>query len=187
MNKLAISALVALGLLAAPAIASAETAYTNAAVNLRAGPDAGYPRIATLRAGQRVEIHGCINDWSWCDISVGRERGWVSAGYLGSDYRGRRVAVSGYGTQMGLPVLGFVLGTYWDSHYRGRSWYSQRSHWEQHPPANTRKNSRPQQGASNRPSQPQQHDRPQQSQSQPQKQVQPKQARRPQDDKKPRP
>ncbi|MFT3762773.1 MAG: SH3 domain-containing protein [Pseudoxanthomonas sp.] len=135
MKKLAATALVALGMLAVPAIASAETAYTNASVNLRTGPDAGYPRIVTLRAGQRVEIYGCINDWSWCDVGVGRERGWISSGYLDYDYRGRRVGVSRYGAEIGLPVLSFVLGAYWDNHYRGKSWYSQRGHWESHPPA----------------------------------------------------
>ncbi|MFT4256851.1 MAG: SH3 domain-containing protein [Pseudoxanthomonas sp.] len=135
MKKFAATVLAALGMLAVPAIASAETAYTNASVNLRTGPDADYPRIVTLRAGQRVEIYGCINDWSWCDVETGRERGWISSAYLDYDYRGRRVGVSRYGAEIGLPILSFILGTYWDDHYRGKSWYSQRSHWENRTPA----------------------------------------------------
>ncbi len=128
------AAIAILGLAALPAVASAETAYVNSSVNLRTGPASDYPRITTLGAGQRVEIYGCIDDWSWCDVSTSRDRGWVSAGYLNYDYSGRRVAISSSGAKLGLPLLSFVLGTYWDEHYRSKSWYSQRSQWQQRHP-----------------------------------------------------
>ena len=128
------AAVALLGLAALPAIASAETAHVASSVNLRTGPDADYPRITTLRAGQRVEVYGCINDWSWCDVASGRDRGWVSATYLQYDHGGRRVAINRSGASLGLPVLSFVLGTYWDEHYRNKSWYAQRGQQEQRHP-----------------------------------------------------
>ncbi|WP_162374739.1 SH3 domain-containing protein [Pseudoxanthomonas sangjuensis] len=130
MKKLATTAFVALGLLAAPTMASAATtAYANSTVSLRTGPDAGYPRVATLRAGTPLQVYGCINDWSWCDVSVGRDRGWVSAGHLDAYSRGHRVAVSRYGVGLGLPVIRFTFNSYWNDHYRYRTWYAQRNQW----------------------------------------------------------
>lgn len=127
-------AALALGLLAVPALASAADAWTRSAVNLRTGPDADYPRIVTLRGGQPLQVYGCISDWSWCDVSSGGYRGWVSAGFLDYERNGRRVQVSVSGASLGLPVLSFVLGTYWDQHYRGKSWYAQRPQYEKRHP-----------------------------------------------------
>jgi len=135
MKSIFATAVCALGVALLPAAASAESAFTSASVVLRTGPDAGYPAIVTLPVGQQVEIYGCVNDWSWCDIGTGYERGWVSAGYLDYDYRGRRVRIRTYGGEIGLRVLDFVLGPYWDEHYRGKAWYPQRDRWAQHPPA----------------------------------------------------
>ncbi|WDS36143.1 SH3 domain-containing protein [Pseudoxanthomonas sp.] len=128
---------------ARPAEAS-ERAYLTSSANLRTGPNADYPRIVSVSSGTRVEVFGCIDDWSWCDIATRGERGWVSASYLDYDNGGRRTRIYGNGASLGLPVLTFVLGTYWDAHYRSRSWYGQRSRWEQHPPQ------RPRQGAAPR-------------------------------------
>ncbi|MCD9028583.1 SH3 domain-containing protein [Luteimonas sp. BDR2-5] len=135
MKRTLTATLLALGLLSLPVMASAATtAWTNAAVNLRTGPAADYPRILTLRAGQPVEVYGCINDWSWCDVSQANNRGWVSAAFLDYDTGGRRIALSSYGARSGLAVLDFVIGTYWERHYRNTSWYGQRSHYEQRHP-----------------------------------------------------
>lgn len=130
MKKLATTAIIALGMLAMPAIASATaTAHTNFTVSLRTGPDAGYPRVAALRAGTPLQVHGCINDWSWCDVAIGYDCGWVSAGYLDYVDRGRRIAVNRYGASIGLSILHFVFNAYWDNHYRNRAWYAQRRQW----------------------------------------------------------
>jgi uncharacterized protein YraI len=113
MKRLFATAACAWGLALSPAVASAQAAYVSAPVVLRTGPDAGYPSIVTLPAGQQLEIYGCVNDWSWCDVSTGYERGWASAAYLDYDYSGRRVRVRSFGAQLGLHVLDFVLGSYW--------------------------------------------------------------------------
>jgi uncharacterized protein YraI len=48
---------------AAPA-AQAQSWFGHALVsaNLRAGPDAGYPRVATVPVGDALEIYGCVGD-----------------------------------------------------------------------------------------------------------------------------
>jgi len=123
---------VALGLvLCASTSAFAYDGYVTASVYLRAGPDSGYPSVARLRAGTSVVIEGCVDDWSWCDVANHDDRGWVSADYLQHDYQGHRVLVAQYGVQIGIPIITFVFGSYWDDHYRSRSWYHDRDRYSQ--------------------------------------------------------
>lgn len=103
--------------------------YVTGDVNLRAGPDTSYPSVAMLPAGVEVAIEGCIDGWSWCDVAVGNNRGWVAGNFLQEEYRGQRVLVPEYGVQIGIPLVSFVFGTYWDENYRNRSWYGNREHW----------------------------------------------------------
>jgi len=98
-------------------------------VNLRAGPDVSYPSIARLRAGTTVDIQGCVDEWSWCDVSDGDDRGWIAGDFLQEEYEGRRVAVPRYGVTIGIPIVSFEFGSYWDDHYRNRSWYGHREQW----------------------------------------------------------
>ena len=53
-----------------PAAARAEPAVTTQDVNMRAGPDASYPRVATLGRGVTVDVVGCVEGWQWCDVIV---------------------------------------------------------------------------------------------------------------------
>jgi uncharacterized protein YraI len=113
----------------ATASAFAADGYVTRSVSLRAGPDTSYPRVARLRAGTIVDIEGCVDDWSWCDVSSRDYRGWVNGNYLQHEYQGHRVLIPRYGVQIGIPVVSFVFGSYWDDHYRNRSWYHQRDRW----------------------------------------------------------
>ena len=63
--------------LVVPAASSAETAYTTKTVNLRAGPSRDYELVAQVPAGVPVEVNGCVDDWTWCDVSLEGDRGWV--------------------------------------------------------------------------------------------------------------
>lgn len=136
MNRIAATALT-LALLAAPGLASAAPAWTSSQASLRSGPDRDYPRVDNLRAGQRVEVHGCLRDWSWCDVSSGRQRGWVAASALQREHAGRRAPISVQ--RSGLAVLDFFLGDYWDRHYRAINWYAKRVAMERAHPQHVRR------------------------------------------------
>jgi uncharacterized protein YraI len=126
--KRIIGSLAALAL-GAPLLASAAQGWVVADISLQAGPDTAYPSIVELRAGTPVYINGCIDGWTWCDVSVGDDAGWVPGTFLEEDYRGQRVVVIDYGPRIGIPVVAFSLGVYWDRHYHNRPFYAQRQEW----------------------------------------------------------
>ena len=109
--------------------AFAADGYVTGDVNLRAGPDSSYPSVAMLGSGTPVAIQGCVDGWSWCDVATGNDRGWVAGNFLQEEYQGQRVLVPSYGVQIGIPIVAFAFGTYWDDHYRDRSWYHDRDRW----------------------------------------------------------
>jgi len=109
--------------------AFAADGYVTGNVNLRAGPDSSYPSVAMLGAGTPVAIQGCVDGWSWCDVAAGNNRGWVAGNFLQEEYQGQRVLVPSYGVQIGIPIVAFAFGAYWDDHYRNRSWYHDRDRW----------------------------------------------------------
>jgi uncharacterized protein YraI len=125
----AVAALLAgLGWPAAQALAQ-TAAYTSSPVDLFAGPSDEYPVVSEVDAGMLVTVMGCLNDYSWCDVALPGLRGWVYAAYLSYPYQGQYVPLQGYGSVIGLPIIGFTIGTYWDSFYRDRPWYGERDRW----------------------------------------------------------
>ena len=111
----------AAGLLILPGMASAQSqAYTTSPVNLYAGPAQDYPVVSQLPAGVPVAVMGCVSGYTWCDVAIQDQRGWVYAGYLNYPYQGNNVQLLNYGTAIGLPIVTFSIGTYWGSYYRGR-------------------------------------------------------------------
>ncbi len=134
MIRIRRSLLLAAFLVAIPAVALAQEAYTSRTANVRAGPDASYPVVAVLPPGAGLQVMGCIDDYSWCDAVFAGNRGWIYAGSLVSPYQGGRVPLLSYGATIGLPIVTFSIGSYWDRYYRGRPWYRNRSYWVSRPP-----------------------------------------------------
>src|SRR5439155_15122814 len=106
-------------------------AYTTTPANVRAGPAPDFPVVARLAPGTPVYIAGCLSGYQWCDVEFGGNRGWLNTRTLQAHYGSRVVPLYSYGQTIGFPIISFSLGNYWDSYYRGRSWYSERPRWEQ--------------------------------------------------------
>jgi len=112
-----------------PAAAFAQGAFTTQAVNMRAGPDRGFPLVAWFPAGTPVNVIGCIDGWRWCDVVTRWERGWVYARFLSVTFRNQPTTILHNGAWLGLPLITFSVGPYWGSHYRGRPWYGRQGQW----------------------------------------------------------
>jgi len=121
--------LVMASALTLPSVAAAQEAFTSKAVNVRAGPDRGYPLVVWLPAGSAVYVNGCQSDYRWCDVTAGADRGWVYSRNLQYTYQGQPMTIYGNGPTLSLPIISFILGSYWDNNYRDRSWYGGQQNW----------------------------------------------------------
>jgi uncharacterized protein YraI len=126
-------------LLAVSAAAAAQNAYTTHPVSVLAGPDDSYPMVAQLDADAAFQVMGCLDDWSWCDVAFGDNRGWLYAPDIVYDYEGGYVPFYTYAPSLGVPVVQFTLGDYWDRYYHGRPWYGQREEWADRGPPHHRR------------------------------------------------
>lgn len=133
MRKFLIAAAASLAaLFALPSIASAATGYVTTDLNVRAGPSTAYPVVSVFGGGSRVDVIGCTSGPGWCDVQAGGIRGWVSASYLDLSWNNRRVRAPSYVTRVGVPTITFSIGSYWDNHYRHRSFYRDRDRYDHH-------------------------------------------------------
>jgi uncharacterized protein YraI len=126
------SALIIGGLmavLAVPATARNYDAYIVSGASLVAGPGADYPSVADLSPGEPVQVHGCLEGFTWCDVSFQGYRGWFDGRLLAYPYNGVRVTLRGFGAQIGLPVVAFSVEDYWGRYYRDRPFFRDRARW----------------------------------------------------------
>lgn len=123
-------ACVAVALLGVAPVAAAQTAVTTGAVTVRAGPSAGFPPVTTLMGGTSVAVVGCEASWRWCDVSAGRERGWISSRYLSYTFKGNKVTILSGGPHLELPLVEFSLASYWNEHYQGRVFFARQAHYQ---------------------------------------------------------
>lgn len=130
MNFLRVLGFLAAASFVLPCAALAQEAYTSKTVHLRAGPAREYPVVAIVAPGVRLLVQGCLGDYSWCDVVLpDGNRGWVYAGNIVAAYQGGNVPLLTYGSTIGIGIVAFSLGAYWDNHYRGRPWYRDRPRW----------------------------------------------------------
>ncbi len=115
-------------MLVAPHAHAAE-AYAVAKVNLRAGPDGGYPVVDILKSGERVELLGCLDGHQWCEVETNNgEHGWVYAHYLGTSYQGNSLTIIQRNGD-GLKIITFNPRNYWSQYYRTKYFYKDRDRW----------------------------------------------------------
>ena len=81
MKSLSISILAAATVgLAAATSANAFMAFTSSKVlNLRAGPGEEFAIVGVMERDVRVNMTGCIDDFTWCLVTVDGLAGWVFA------------------------------------------------------------------------------------------------------------
>lgn len=129
------TALAAVVFALSPGVVRAQPpAVAAKSVNLRAGPGRDYPLVLRVGAGTPLAVQGCTAGYAWCDVVVpGSYRGWVYAGNISYAYRQQRVPLLEYGAAIGLPIIGFSLGSYWGDYYRNRPFYRDRDRWEHRP------------------------------------------------------
>jgi uncharacterized protein YraI len=116
-------------MLLTPTAALAASGVVTVSVGMRAGPGPGFPVVDRIPGGSHVNIRGCLRGGAWCDVSWEDDRGWVSSQYLEYLYRNRYVYLPDYVDVIDVPVVPFVLSSYWSSYYSGRPWYHRRAYW----------------------------------------------------------
>jgi len=116
-------------LLVFSAAALAQNAMTTESADLYAGPDDSYPVVAELDSNSPIQVMGCLDDWSWCDVVAADTRGWMYAPDITYEYEGGYVPLYAYAPSLGIAVVPFSLDVYWGRYYHGRPWYSQREEW----------------------------------------------------------
>ena len=123
---------IAAAMLLLPSAALAAPGMVTTSVGLRAGPGNGFPVVDRIPGGSHVNIHGCLRGDAWCDVSWSDDRGWVSSDELQWLYRNHYVYLSDYYDDIDVPVVPFVLGTYWSTYYTGRPFFHRRAHFERY-------------------------------------------------------
>ena len=111
-----------------------QAAFTNAPVDVFAGPAPDYPVVSQLPQGIQVTVYGCVAGYSWCDVAVPNLRGWIDASTLSYPYQGANVPIVTYGATIGVPIVTFSVGDYWGNYYRGQPWYHDQGRWINHAP-----------------------------------------------------
>ena len=86
-----------------------------------------------------IDVYGCTDGYSWCDVDYEGERGWLPATRIQFVYDGRRGSVNNLAPFLGLMILQFSFRDYWSNHYQDRSWYNDRNlqRWQNWQPPQT--------------------------------------------------
>lgn len=122
-------AVLALAMAVQTPAARALVATVMTTVHLRAGPSMFYPTVAMLGPGSTVQVFGCEQGFNWCDVQIGRNRGWVDAAFLQAPSASGPVIIANNPVVLGIPTAPFVFNTYWGNYYRGRPWWVNRTHY----------------------------------------------------------
>ena len=86
--------------------AFAFPAFSSSRLNLRSGPGEEFPVVGIMDRNVRVEMTGCLADWSWCVVNVAGVNGWVFSKYVVVDVQGAVLQIGIAAEQGRVPVVG---------------------------------------------------------------------------------
>jgi uncharacterized protein YraI len=113
-----------------PSTTRAAEAYSISNLNLRAGPGGDYPIVGSISRGQSLDLLGCIDKLSWCEVEAwGQERGWVSANFIETSYKDHRKGIRETYDLGVIQIVTFSLDDYWGKNYRDRDFYKSRKNY----------------------------------------------------------
>jgi uncharacterized protein YraI len=99
--------------------ADAATAVLGSSTNLREGPSTAYEVIRVVPQGATVQINGCIEGVTWCDVTYGVDTGWLSSGsllYTGGNHHRAPLAI--VGAAIGIAIITSRPRIHYRPHYR---------------------------------------------------------------------
>ncbi|WP_421726355.1 DUF1236 domain-containing protein [Bauldia sp.] len=108
LTRLATVAAAFVGVLAGGQAAVAFEAFATNNLHLRTGPGEQYPVETTIRHNDRVEVHGCLEGITWCDLNWGDMRGWAAADYIAYDSAAGVKVLPLAQDEIGIPIVNFT-------------------------------------------------------------------------------
>ncbi len=88
--------------------ALAFPSYAATHLNIRSGPGPQYPVLGITGFNNKVDVHGCLADISWCDVTWKGVEGWAAGEYLDYDATDAVVLLTQVGGSVGIPVLTYT-------------------------------------------------------------------------------
>jgi uncharacterized protein YraI len=96
------------GVLAGSQAALAFAGFANSHLNMRAGPGTNYAIVTVINHNDRLEVHGCLKDISWCDVNWGELRGWAAGEYIDVDESDGIKVLPNAGSEIGIPIVTYT-------------------------------------------------------------------------------
>ena len=103
MKRFAPAFAVAVLTMSTSAFAFQGTAATD--VPLRSGPGPTHSIIATVDRNTVVEVEGCIETGTWCQVTAGGQRGWIWGATLTAQRGGQTVVLSEQRQALQIPTV----------------------------------------------------------------------------------
>jgi uncharacterized protein YraI len=120
-----VAGFAAAALFLATSLAQAAQGFIVSGTALKAGPDPQFPTVIEMQAGAEVNVYGCFEGHTWCDISFHEDRGWVPGEDLEVIFQSKRVKIVEVTTVV-VPVVTFEFTTYWQAHYNSKPFFKER-------------------------------------------------------------
>jgi uncharacterized protein YraI len=115
-----------------------ERVYTRDTTTVYQGPDVSYPPLAEVPENTPLDLWGCLDDRSWCDVGLEGDRGWVMGQTIERIEGSSTVYVQDTSSWI-IPLAPVVLwGTYggWRHYGYGHPGYGHPGGWRPPPGGN---------------------------------------------------